>query len=366
MESESIIFITGNRGRKLKLALEHTGWPIKYFELFAQQSQRKKIIVLQKILNEITSKYTKISLIIVDTVGFYALFLQIIAKFFHIRYAFRLRGDFWLELKEERSKTSNWTKKAILWFRSFFSEYLVKRSDFLLPVSNYLAERIISEAQIPQKRIKPVTTFIDTNQFNSETMISRSEIRRKLGFHSDDRIILSVTNFNYYDKAYGLHHFVPVFNKLLRDSDNIHWCIIGDGLYYEEIRVRLQSQITSLNHVQFVGKTSQVQQWYAACNFLLHFSFADGFPNVVLEAGASEKACIANRFGGMLEQIEDGVTGLLVDAANSDEVYQAACRLLYDIQYCETLGKQARKRISDLYTAQAVGAAFQRLLSNEL
>ena len=55
---------------------------------------------------------------------------------------------------------------------------------------------------------------------------------------------------------------------------------------------------------------------------------ADTFPNTVLEALACGTPVAATAVGGILEQVEDGVTGFLVPPGNTGAMAQAVVTLL--------------------------------------
>ena len=71
----------------------------------------------------------------------------------------------------------------------------------------------------------------------------------------------------------------------------------------------------------------------------------EGFGIVFLEAGASGLPQIAGRSGGAHEAVEDGVTGMIVDAPRSVEAVAAAiAELLDDPLRREEMGRAARRR----------------------
>jgi phosphatidylinositol alpha-1,6-mannosyltransferase len=63
-----------------------------------------------------------------------------------------------------------------------------------------------------------------------------------------------------------------------------------------------------------------------------------------LEAGACGKPVVAGRGGGTAEAVEDGVTGLLVDPWDPEDVARAVIRLLKDGDLARRLGMAGRQR----------------------
>ena len=60
------------------------------------------------------------------------------------------------------------------------------------------------------------------------------------------------------------------------------------------------------------GWLSDVRHWYAAADALVHPSYREGFPNVVIEAGAMGLASIVTDINGSNEIIIDGENGVIV------------------------------------------------------
>jgi glycosyltransferase involved in cell wall biosynthesis len=58
-------------------------------------------------------------------------------------------------------------------------------------------------------------------------------------------------------------------------------------------------------------------------------SYREGFPNVVLQAGAMGLPCIVTDINGSNEIIFDGVNGLVIPPKNVDEIFNKM-KLLYD------------------------------------
>ncbi len=73
----------------------------------------------------------------------------------------------------------------------------------------------------------------------------------------------------------------------------------------------------TIRFVKYERDATLVARFYQAANVYLHAARADTFPNVILEALACGTPVIATDVGGISEQIDDGVTGFLVPAADS-------------------------------------------------
>jgi phosphatidylinositol alpha-1,6-mannosyltransferase len=70
----------------------------------------------------------------------------------------------------------------------------------------------------------------------------------------------------------------------------------------------------------------------------------EGFGIVFLEAGAWGKPVIGGRAGGVVDAVDDGITGLLVDGTSADEIADAIQRLLSDKDLARRLGEAGRQK----------------------
>ena len=82
--------------------------------------------------------------------------------------------------------------------------------------------------------------------------------------------------------------------------------------------------------------------YYSLMDVFVHPSLRDGMPNAVLEAMACEKAVIATPVGGMLDILEDGKNGMLINVNDANALAEKVMELLDNSELRGTLGKNAR------------------------
>jgi trehalose synthase len=92
-------------------------------------------------------------------------------------------------------------------------------------------------------------------------------------------------------------------------------------------------------------------------------SLAEGFGLTVAEAMWKGRPVVASAVGGIRDQLEDGVTGLLVEDPTDLETFgRAVTRLLEDRPPAEEMGRRAHERVRDDFLAPRHLAQFARLL----
>src|SRR5438067_3501841 len=87
---------------------------------------------------------------------------------------------------------------------------------------------------------------------------------------------------------------------------------------------------------------------------------------VVLEAMASGTPVVCSRLGGLVEVVQHGVTGFLVEPGNVAELHERLSGLVHEPAIARLLGQRARDLVLERFTWQACAqrclAAYQELL----
>jgi glycosyltransferase involved in cell wall biosynthesis len=107
-----------------------------------------------------------------------------------------------------------------------------------------------------------------------------------------------------------------------------------------------------------VDEPADLARWYQASDLHLHAARADTFPSAVLEAMASQIPSIASDVGGICEQIEDGVTGVLVPEADAGAMAAAIDALLSDDDVRAQMGYRARERATNEFDERSMVASY--------
>jgi glycosyltransferase involved in cell wall biosynthesis len=105
---------------------------------------------------------------------------------------------------------------------------------------------------------------------------------------------------------------------------------------------------------------------YAALDIFLLPSFFEALNNSLLAAMAYEIPSIAFNRGALGEIIENEKSGLLVSGPNVSEISTAAARILRDAGYARSLGRSARKRVEQNFSADQMVSGMIRVYEESL
>lgn len=134
--------------------------------------------------------------------------------------------------------------------------------------------------------------------------------------------------------------------------------VCGGGPWEPRVRAAARSlpQVRVLGHVP---RRRLVELVRAAAVVVVPSRWPENFPYAVLEAQAMGRPVVASRVGGIPEQIESGVDGLLVPPGDAVALADAVASLLADPARARALSAAGRARV---LSERAPGPHLQRLL----
>lgn len=147
----------------------------------------------------------------------------------------------------------------------------------------------------------------------------------------------------------GINELVEAFVKLNKENDDTRLILVGcyeDNL--DPLKIETRNLIESCNAIEYIGQQSDVRSWFAASDVAVLASYREGFPNVVIEAGAMGLPQIVTDINGAREIIIEGKNGTIIPSKSVNALYEAMKRML-DLDYRNTLAKNARKLIASRY-----------------
>lgn len=107
--------------------------------------------------------------------------------------------------------------------------------------------------------------------------------------------------------------------------------------------------------LQWLGETQDVRPYLAAADCVVLPSYREGMPRTLLEASALGRPIVATRVPGCRDVVEDGVTGLLCEARNSDDLAAKMAQML-------DLSVHQRARMGELGRAKMQADFDQRFI----
>ena len=245
--------------------------------------------------------------------------------------------------------------------------FIERRVSRFITVSDRLKSRLVVEHGLPHHKIIRIYNGIDTARYvPGKRCPPDPGIRKEYGISAGTLVIGSLgrmvpgKGFEYLLRA------IPMVASILPD---VKFIFVGEGPLKKTL-VNACERLNVVNQAIFTGFRRDIRSILADLDVLAVPSLAEGFPMVVLEAMAMAKPIIATDIDGINEQIEAGVSGVLIPPGNPGALAKAIVNLALDKPTRAGLGAAARKRVATRFSAAAMVAAtanvYQALLSEDL
>ena len=199
---------------------------------------------------------------------------------------------------------------------------------------------------------------IDTDYFDPARYSGKENLktRRSLGIAENDFIFIFVGRL-VRDK--GINELVEAFEKINGEFSKTTLLLVGpfeaelDPLEPETIE-----KMTSHPKIIEVGYQADVRPFLAIADVLAFPSYREGFPNVVMQAGAMELPSIVTDINGCNEIIWDGVNGTIIPVRDTSALYEAMTKMTVDEEFRKLTGGNSRRLIKENYERQEVWKAI--------
>ena len=120
--------------------------------------------------------------------------------------------------------------------------------------------------------------------------------------------------------------------------------------------------------IEAVGNQSDVRPFYNDADALVFPSYREGFPNVVIEAGAMGLPSIVTDINGSREIIIDGENGVIIPSKDQEALYQAMRDFVEHPDAVAAMASKARElvasRFEQGYVRQCLYDFYHQILND--
>lgn len=160
-------------------------------------------------------------------------------------------------------------------------------------------------------------------------------------------------------KDKGINELVSSFIKLYEDNKNIRLLLVGS--FEEKLDPLLPETIDLIRHhegIQYMGQQHDIRPYLAASDAFVFPSYREGFPNVVMEAGAMGLPSIVTDINGSNEIIIPNENGVIIPARDEDTLYKAMKDFVEKPEMIERMAANARQLIASRYEQKMIWEAL--------
>ena len=201
------------------------------------------------------------------------------------------------------------------------------------------------------------TTFFSPAQVSE---IEKVALREKLNIHSDDFVFVFVGRI-VSDK--GINELIKAFSELQAAGNNeltgIKLLLVG-GLEsdLDPLNPETLAEINQNKDIISAGFQQDVRPFFAISDALVFPSYREGFPNVVMQAGAMGLPSIVSDINGCNEIIVEGENGLIIPPKNVEKLKEKMLTLARDKNLYIKLKENSRRMIENRYEQSVVWNAL--------
>ncbi|WP_445381939.1 glycosyltransferase family 4 protein [Robiginitalea sp. IMCC43444] len=180
---------------------------------------------------------------------------------------------------------------------------------------------------------------IDTNHFNPDSISEeqKKKLREELNLTEEDFVFVYVGRLV---KDKGVNELIEAFNKFNFNKKRVKLLLVGP--FEDDLDPLLPGTVEAIKtteNILYLGWQDDVRLHFAIGDCFVFPSYREGFPNVVMQAGAMGLFSIVTDINGCNEIIEDGINGKIVPPKNP-EALKSAMRLC--LESGDDLKKQKR------------------------
>lgn len=235
-------------------------------------------------------------------------------------------------------------------------------SDRVLCVSHSLREAAIREGLVTPERIRVLAggsgNGVDARgRFDPARSppAARRAFRRELGIEEDAPVVGFVGRL-VRDK--GIVELVDAWRRVVACHPAARLVVVGDFEERDAVPDAIRRALLEDPTIRTVGFRPDIERCYSAFDVVVLPTHREGFPNVLLEAGAMALPVVATRIPGCVDAVVPGVTGTLVPPGEGVALAEALERYLSDRGLAVQHGQAARRRILEEFEPPRIWAAL--------
>ena len=236
--------------------------------------------------------------------------------------------------------------------RRFLARLAARGVDHAVAVSAAQVPDLVSQG-VPKSRIQVIPNGVPEPGPTRPASLVRAE----LGLDDSAFVALLAATLRPEKRA---AIFAQAVSAAHRMNPRVCGLVAGNGPDLETVRERASDAVLLL------GERTDLPDLMSAADVVCLTSSAEALPMVVLEAMAMGRPVVATNVGGVADLVVDGTTGILTAVDEGDSLTDALCRLAADPGTVAAMGRSARLRHADAYSADVMADRYATFLHDVL
>jgi glycosyltransferase involved in cell wall biosynthesis len=231
-------------------------------------------------------------------------------------------------------------------------------STFVFTNSNGLYKYIIENNYVSKNKLKVIgngsSNGVDINYFSptSVSVKEKEKLKLSLGILENDFTFVFVGRI-VADK--GINELINAFDTISFQNNAIKLLLVGEQeSHLDPLNENTLKLISSNKNIIKTGFQKDIRPFLAVSDALVFPSYREGFPNVIMQAGAMELPVIATNINGCNEIIVNEKNGVLIELKNNGAIVKAMVRLIEDEAFYKNLKSNARSMIVSRFERKVI------------
>ena len=246
-------------------------------------------------------------------------------------------------LSKKKPKIAQTRNMTMTRFKNdFYHRLMYKNIDLMLPVTYQVKEQL--KKFIPsdiRPRVEVLYMGSDKPQMLNDDEVN--ELKSELKFDNKSFNIGMVGRIN---EAKGQHLLIKAIDILVKQGLNVSAYFVGHAMeksYLEILKQDVKARGLDEN-IYFLGFMKNPHHFYQVCDAIVLASKKETFGLVLIEAMQVGTAVIGANSGGVVEIIDDEVTGLLFESQNYESLAIAVEKLINNPELTLNIAKCGQEK----------------------
>lgn len=237
---------------------------------------------------------------------------------------------------------------------------LAKKTSKIIAISNEQKKQLSEIHQIaPAEKFEVIPLGFDLARFHENSISGRSAMLERFNLPKD-KIIIGI-----------IGRLVPIKNHQLlfealqtikdKVAEDIVLCIVGDGEKRTELEHASETFMNTSVKVKFLGWQKDIENILPGLDIVALTSLNEGTPVSLIEAQASGTPVISTNVGGVVDVIDDGKTGFVVDSFNPIDFGEKLLELINSKEKREKMTQNGWSFVKDKFSKERLCSDVKEL-----
>lgn len=240
-------------------------------------------------------------------------------------------------------------KDDIIYYNKFFNKFCA-----IVTCSIDLKNQVLSTFH-SLNNIHVAYNGIDTDKFMNFSGNSKFNLPKKY--------ILSVSNFI---ERKGLDILIKAYNLFLQKNEEYDLVIVGaPGESFEKMQMlRAQLKLSSKVHFYTDINNDSIYSFYENASAFVLSSRGEAFPLVLLEAALFSLPVISTNVGGVVELIENNISGIIIDVEDINALQLSMIKIFENISFKNDISSNLNSKVSKYFTLDNSVSCYLQIIKN--